>query len=690
MPAPAARTALTIGNFDGVHIGHAALVHRARGEVGEGGRVVALAFDPHPAAVLAPGREPPRLTTFEQRSALLRAIGADEVVRLDPASGVLGQEAAAFLRHLAEWFAPTAIVEGPDFRFGRGRVGDVGLLQEQGRRLGFAVHTVAPVEVALTDQSIVRASSSVVRWLLSHGRVRDAAFVLGRSYELTGEVVPGDRRGRTIGVPTANLAAEQTLPARHAARRGGRAGRGQCGRAAHRRRHPAPGGGAPPAGPRRTGLLARPRAAGIPLAAPTVSRGMGARRGPLPLARRAAGADRPRSRSRPGPHEADAGAGHRMTNPTPPEPKSMPQTTTTTDAYTTNTTAAEVAAWLRGARSVVCLTHVKPDGDAVGSTLAIARAINMATGSSGAVSIAECWYAGPMPDWFAAVAGPSKCRVIEPGQPVPGALDPERIVVTDTGAWNQLDGYADWLRARADRAAVLDHHLSGDADTAPRRIVDTTTAAVCQTAADVCAAILGVAPADLPEAVATPLYLGLATDTGWFRHSNVSPPVMRLAGDLLAAGADHTRLYDLLQLRERPARLRLMARALSHLEMHEPPGLAILSLTKRDFDEASAAPGESGGFVDIPQSVEAVRATALLTEQPGPDGPITKISLRTKPVAWNGREPIDANVVCNRLGGGGHARAAGARVAGTLETAKALLLEALRETASAAKREASK
>ncbi len=213
---------LTIGVFDGVHLGHQRLVETAR-EIadGQGGatgnspggvRVIALAFEPSPRAVLAPGSEPARLTGFEQRADLLLDAGADEVLRLEPSAELLGLSPEAFVDRVLMPLRPVAIVEGEDFRFGVKRSGDVGTLAGLGETRGFSVRVVGPVEVSLNDQSVVAASSSRVRWLLERGRVADAGRVLGRAYEMVGEVVRGDQRGRTIGFPTANLQSEQMPP----------------------------------------------------------------------------------------------------------------------------------------------------------------------------------------------------------------------------------------------------------------------------------------------------------------------------------------------------------------------------------------------------------------------------------------------------------------------------------------------
>ncbi|MEM7755020.1 MAG: bifunctional riboflavin kinase/FMN adenylyltransferase [Planctomycetota bacterium] len=210
-------TAVTIGNFDGVHAGHRALIARCRQHAGPksqtGGRVVVLAFDPHPAANL-PGREPPAcLTTFDRRAELLRDAGADDVRRLDPDASLLALTPEQFLDHVSREFAPKVIVEGNDFRFGKGRAGTIDGLRTIGTALGFKVDIVGPVEIALTDHTVVRASSTTARWLIENGRIADAAQILGRPHAITGTVVRGEQLGRTIGFPTINVDTDIALPA---------------------------------------------------------------------------------------------------------------------------------------------------------------------------------------------------------------------------------------------------------------------------------------------------------------------------------------------------------------------------------------------------------------------------------------------------------------------------------------------
>jgi len=149
-----------------------------------------------------------------QRTERLQLLGANEVHPLVPTKELLSQSPREFVKSMVERFNVRHFVEGNDFHFGKGRAGSIDTLRALEGELGHDTIVVPPVEAALADMSIVRASSSLIRWLLGHGRVRDAAMLLGRPYELRCEVVKGDQRGRAIGFPTANLAhGDMLLPA---------------------------------------------------------------------------------------------------------------------------------------------------------------------------------------------------------------------------------------------------------------------------------------------------------------------------------------------------------------------------------------------------------------------------------------------------------------------------------------------
>lgn len=204
-PAPAV---ITPGNHDGVHLGHRALVAAARERASaHGWRTIAMFFDPHPTTVLAPERAPAMLTTPARRAELLRGAGADEVaiVHFDRAFSMLEPE--QFARDvLVAKYGARGVVVGPDFRFGHARAGDVAMLKQLGNQLGFDVVAAAPV---LDGGEPI--SSSRVRRAVVDGDVAAAARFLARVHDVSGEVIVGDRRGRTIGFPTANLACDPVL-----------------------------------------------------------------------------------------------------------------------------------------------------------------------------------------------------------------------------------------------------------------------------------------------------------------------------------------------------------------------------------------------------------------------------------------------------------------------------------------------
>lgn len=202
MPQP---SVVSIGKFDGVHRGHRAILATARELARQrDARVLVLTFDPHPSSTLDPSGHPPRLCSRRQKIERLKQLGADVVV-LAPTPAVLGQAPAEFIRHVVQEHQPCAFVEGADFRFGKARAGDMTLMNKLGAECGFDVVIQPYVDVTLSDLSIVTVHSTIIRWLVGHGRVGDAQCCLGEPFSLVSTVVQGEERGRTIGVPTINL-----------------------------------------------------------------------------------------------------------------------------------------------------------------------------------------------------------------------------------------------------------------------------------------------------------------------------------------------------------------------------------------------------------------------------------------------------------------------------------------------------
>ena len=204
LPAKLERTVLTLGNFDGVHLGHQAIVRGAVARARElGGQAVALTFEPHPLTVLAPERAPAMVQSLHDRLALMRALGIDVAVlqRFTRRFAALDPEPFVqdfLLRHLDL----RHVVVGYNVSFGRARAGTGETLRQLGGRSGFTVDVVGPVTIAGAGEQV---SSTGLRSVLLEGDMRGARALLGRPFSLRGRVVVGDQRGRTLGFPTANL-----------------------------------------------------------------------------------------------------------------------------------------------------------------------------------------------------------------------------------------------------------------------------------------------------------------------------------------------------------------------------------------------------------------------------------------------------------------------------------------------------
>ncbi|MGB0620961.1 MAG: bifunctional riboflavin kinase/FAD synthetase [Myxococcota bacterium] len=205
------RPVVTIGNFDGVHRGHQAILNtvteRAAALEGES---VLYTFEPHPRRVLTPDLDLRLLETFDQRMETLASHGLDVVIAEPFDLEFAKVSPQRFIEHyLHDSIGPSEVYVGYDFHFGKDREGSMRMLTERGPHLGFSVTVIPEVSVEGRD-----VNSTRVRQLLAEGEVEEAAELLGRPFVARGEVTEGDRRGRTIGFPTANLAPDtEILPA---------------------------------------------------------------------------------------------------------------------------------------------------------------------------------------------------------------------------------------------------------------------------------------------------------------------------------------------------------------------------------------------------------------------------------------------------------------------------------------------
>lgn len=212
---------LTVGVFDGIHRGHQYLIGQLVAQARQQGGLAGLVtFDPHPAEILSPQHIPLYLTSPQEKISLLETLGLDWTAILPFRHELAEMPPRTFVEHLYRRLNMRSLFASSDFALGRGRAGDIAVLQDMGQEMGFQVHIVAAVnhgdEIHRSDQvHHIKISSSRIRALLQDGQVKAAAGLLGRHYQLAGQVIYGARRGRLMGFPTANVAvpANRVIPA---------------------------------------------------------------------------------------------------------------------------------------------------------------------------------------------------------------------------------------------------------------------------------------------------------------------------------------------------------------------------------------------------------------------------------------------------------------------------------------------
>lgn len=330
-------------------------------------------------------------------------------------------------------------------------------------------------------------------------------------------------------------------------------------------------------------------------------------------------------------------------------------------SYQSTATLEELAARIRAAKTIVCTSHEKPDGDAVGSVLALTRAL-------GPTKEIQGWLLGSVPPAMEAMTGDTPWTHVGNAAKIPDG-EPDLIIVVDTGAWSQLEILQGWLRERSDRVIGLDHHASGD-DVASMRVVDAGAASCTM----VVMRLLDCLEFELTTPVAESLFGGLATDTGWFRQANANAEAFSAAARLLACGVDKDGLFRMIEETARPERLALHARALGKARWVLDGNVAIMTLSRDDFTETGGRRSEVVGLVNAPLVVNGAEMSVLLVEEF--EGGV-KASMRSKPPRTPGGSFVDVRAVANQLGGGGHVHAAGVRLDGDLEAAAEAIIHAV-------------
>jgi riboflavin kinase/FMN adenylyltransferase len=198
---------LSIGNFDGVHLGHQQILQTAYTLARQKDTpLAAMTFEPHPVAILHPEKAPGVLTPLTLKAQLIQQHGVDYLVVLTDSASLLRLTPPAFVdKFLLKDVKPAALVEGEDFNFGAKRAGNIDTLKQMAQPSGIEVVVVAPRFAMLTAEQSVRVSSTTIRYMLQSGCVADAAALLGRHYRLIGQIIPGKGIGKQLGFPTLNM-----------------------------------------------------------------------------------------------------------------------------------------------------------------------------------------------------------------------------------------------------------------------------------------------------------------------------------------------------------------------------------------------------------------------------------------------------------------------------------------------------
>jgi phosphoesterase RecJ-like protein len=300
-------------------------------------------------------------------------------------------------------------------------------------------------------------------------------------------------------------------------------------------------------------------------------------------------------------------------------------------------------------------THVRPDGDGLGSMLALADVLQE-QGKTVQMTVASV-----LPPRYDFLDPTGRIRRFDP----PG--DEFRVadmaIVLDTGTWNQLGDFGKLLRSMPVPRAVIDHHLTQD-DLGASRFVDATAEATGRLVYEAVTALGGPLSAD----AAHNLFVALAMDTGWFRHPNTTPRTFTLAADLQKAGANPTSAYERLFEHNSLGRLRLTGLVLERLRLECGGRVAYTEIRQGDYEVTGSTPQDSEDLVNYTRSIAGVEVGLFFMEQPRGG---VKVSFRS-------RQDVDVARLAEQYGGGGHKLASGAILETTLAEARTRVLEAVR------------
>lgn len=318
---------------------------------------------------------------------------------------------------------------------------------------------------------------------------------------------------------------------------------------------------------------------------------------------------------------------------------------------------------LTAAKRVLVTTHVRPDGDALGTCVALILGMRK-------VGIdAELLVLSRLPRKYAFVVESNRITYHDADQGWPATLQNlsrfDAFVSCDTGTWSQLPGLKDRVLGWNVPKLVIDHHLTQE-DWATTKLVITEAAA----AGEILAELLDQWEIPIDAEIGAAIFLAIASDTGWFQFANTRPYTLRLAARLMEAGVDTDKMYQLLFQNERAERVALQTRAQQSLELLADGRLAVMQVRRSDFEQTRADVPDTENLINIPLQIQTVQASILLTEPK--DGGAIRVSLRSK-------GQIDVARFAEKFGGGGHARASGLRIEGSLQKAHDAVVSAMVE-----------
>jgi phosphoesterase RecJ-like protein len=307
---------------------------------------------------------------------------------------------------------------------------------------------------------------------------------------------------------------------------------------------------------------------------------------------------------------------------------------------------------LKRCKQVLVTTHVRPDGDALGTVAATILSLAKKGIEAEALLLSH------LPRKYAYVFEENGITHHDAERGWPESLKLDRfdaLLVMDTGTWSQLPGLQERISNWNVPKLVVDHHLTQE-DWADVKLVVKEAAA----AGEIAAELFDSWGIDFDEPIASALFLAIASDTGWFQFSNTRPYTLRLAARLIEHGVDTDRMYQRLYQNERAERVRLQTRAQQSLELLGDARLAVMRIGRQDFADTNANVGDTENLINVPLQIRTVQVSLLFVESPEP-GPI-RVSLRSK-------GQVDVAKFAEQFGGGGHARAAGLKLDCTLQEA---------------------